>query len=128
MADYNYINSHSVYPDHDQEFTASAGLSWQLNETSPYVEVIVGSGLRADATADDGSNIPNGASLPVYDNVNIGFEQTFKFADLDHFKARFDIINLFDQIWQLRDGSGIGVGAPQYGARRGFYGGLTWEF
>ncbi len=127
-ADYNYINSHSVYLDHDQRFTASAGVSCQLNETRPYVEVIVGSGLRTDATAADGSNIPNGASLPVYDNVNIGFEQTFKFAGLDHLKARFDIINLFDQIYQLRDGSGIGVGASQYGARRGFYGGLTWEF
>ena len=29
--------------------------------------------------------------------------------------ARFDIINVFDTRYKLRDGSGIGVGAPQYG-------------
>jgi len=38
---------------------------------------------------------------------------------------RFDIVNLFDQIYELRDGSGIGVFAPQYGARRGYYMGIS---
>ena len=38
---------------------------------------------------------------------------------------RFDIVNLFDTIYQIRDGSGIGVFAPQYGPRRGFYFGIS---
>ena len=33
---------------------------------------------------------------------------------------RFDAINLFDTVY-IRDGSGIGVFAPQYGPRRGFF-------
>ncbi len=32
---------------------------------------------------------------------------------------RLDVVNLFDRIYLLRDGSGVGVGAPQYGAWRG---------
>ena len=43
-------------------------------------------------------------------------------------KARFDVVNLFDQVYQLRDGSGIGVGAAQYGPRRGYFGGRAIEF
>ena len=39
--------------------------------------------------------------------------------------ARFDIINAFDEIYQIRDGTGVGVGAPQFGARRGFFVGLS---
>jgi outer membrane receptor protein involved in Fe transport len=38
---------------------------------------------------------------------------------------RFDIVNLFDRIYELRSGTGIGVFAPQYGARRGFFVGLS---
>jgi len=28
----------------------------------------------------------------------------------------------------LRSGIGVGVGAPQYGPRRGFYGGMSFDF
>ena len=30
--------------------------------------------------------------------------------------------------YELRDGSGIGVGAPQFGQRRGFYGTVAYDF
>ena len=43
-------------------------------------------------------------------------------------EARLSVINLFDKTYQLRDGSGIGVGAPQFGQRRAFYAGLTKSF
>jgi hypothetical protein len=35
-------------------------------------------------------------------------------------QIRFDVLNLFDSSYQLRDGSGVGVGAPQFGMRRTF--------
>jgi outer membrane receptor protein involved in Fe transport len=38
---------------------------------------------------------------------------------------RFDVVNLFDKIYEIRDGSGIGVFAPQFGPRRGFFVGVT---
>jgi len=42
--------------------------------------------------------------------------------------VRFDAVNVADQIYQIRDGSGIGVFAPQYGPRRGFFAGLSQKF
>ena len=42
-------------------------------------------------------------------------------------KIRFDVVNILDKIYELRDGSGIGVGAPQFGQRRGFYGTVAYD-
>jgi hypothetical protein len=39
--------------------------------------------------------------------------------------VRFDVVNVFDKIYAIRDGHGIGVFAPQFGARRGYYVGLS---
>ncbi len=121
--DYNYIANHYIYLDHSQSFTGSAGVSYQILETRPYLELICASGLRTDI-----DSAPNGGSLPAYDTVNLGFVQTFKFAGMSNLSARFDVVNLFDQIYELRDGSGVGVFAPQFGQRRSFMGGVTYSF
>ena len=39
--------------------------------------------------------------------------------------ARVDVISLFDEKHEIRDGTGIGVGAPQFGARHGAFIGLS---
>ena len=58
--------------------------------------------------------------------VNLGVSREFQLAPGDKpITARFDIVNVFDQVYELRNGSGIGVFAPQYGARRGYYFGLS---
>jgi hypothetical protein len=41
---------------------------------------------------------------------------------------RLDVINVFDTIHEKRDGTGIGVFAPQFGPRRAFYFGLAQKF
>jgi hypothetical protein len=95
------------------------------------VDAIVGSGLRASLTLPDGSVIPNGTHLPFYHQVNLGLSHTFPswgFASLPGPTVRFDVVNLFDSVYQIRNGTGIGVGAPQYGPRRGFFGGVTIPF
>ena len=39
---------------------------------------------------------------------------------------RFDVVNLADEIWRVpRSGTGIGVFAPQFGPRRGYYIGIS---
>jgi hypothetical protein len=38
------------------------------------------------------------------------------------------MLNLLDRVYELRDGSGVGVGAPQWGARRTIYIGLGRHF
>jgi hypothetical protein len=121
----DYIEDHYIYLDHSQSFTGSAGLAYDLEatETKPYVELICGSGLRTDT-----DTVPNGGSVPAYDTVNLGFTQTFRFAGWKDVSARLDAVNVFDQVYELRSGSGIGVFAPQFGQRRGFYGGVTYSF
>lgn len=41
--------------------------------------------------------------------------------------ARFDVVNIFDKIYEIRNGVGVGVGvgAPQFGPRRGLFFGLS---
>ena len=38
---------------------------------------------------------------------------------------RFAVVNLFDKIYEIKDGSGIGVFAPQFGPRRGYFVGIS---
>ena len=43
-------------------------------------------------------------------------------------KARLDIVNITDNSYELRDGTGVGVNAAQYGARLGFFGSISYVF
>jgi hypothetical protein len=38
--------------------------------------------------------------------------------------VRFDVVNVFDTVYQIRNGTGIGVFSPQYGPRRGYFIGI----
>jgi hypothetical protein len=132
-ADAAYVKNHWISLDHDQTVTGSFGASYawtegDRNSTRVYVDALYGSGLRTDATAADGSNIPNGGTVPAYYSVNIGAEQSFKLSKKQLLKARLDVVNLTDNSYELRSGSGVGVNAAQYGARIGFFGSLSYLF
>ena len=43
-------------------------------------------------------------------------------------KVRLDIVNITDNSYELRDGTGVGVNAAQYGMRRGFFGSAAYSF
>jgi outer membrane receptor protein involved in Fe transport len=120
QAELDYISTHSVYLDHDQRLTGSFGMSYSWNGTKVSADAIYGSGLR--------KGFANTEKGQAYCTVNLGIEHAFKLSGRRQFKVRFDVVNLFDQIYELRDGSGIGVAAPQYGARRGLYLGLAYDF
>jgi outer membrane receptor protein involved in Fe transport len=115
-----YIASHWVHLDHDQKLTGSAGASYQLGPTRVAADLLYGSGLR--------SGFANSEHLPSYTQVNLSASRTFESPLTGKIEARLAVINLFDRVFELRDGTGIGVGAPQYGPRRGFFGGLTKSF
>ena len=66
--------------------------------------------------------------MPGYVQVNFSVSHRFEQVMGGPIELRFDVINAFDEVYQIRDGSGVGVFAPQYGARRGFFGGITKEF
>ena len=133
---FQYLQTHFIYTDHNQFVTASAGaiyqfcgrpataaeafgdngLSWCGIKLS--TDMIYGSGLRMG----DG----NISTVPAYTQVNIGIKREFLLPnDPKPMTIRFDVVNLFDNIYEIRSGSGIGVFAPQFGPRRGFFLGIS---
>jgi outer membrane receptor protein involved in Fe transport len=121
----DYISNHFIHLDHDQTYTASAGVTYTVPSTKTKVSasVIFGSGLR---TSTD--TVPNGASLPDYEQVNLAIVQKIDTGMFKGLEARLDIINLLDLKYQIRNGKGVGVGASQYGPRRTILAGLTQRF
>jgi len=124
----DYISTHWVHLDHEQQVTASAGASYELMGTRISGDLLLGSGLRKDLTLPDGENIPNGDRLPYYEQVNLGVSHDFDRQGLKGLTARFDVINALDKKYEIRDGTGIGVGAPQFGPRRGYFVGVSQAF
>jgi outer membrane receptor protein involved in Fe transport len=131
-ADAAYVQNNWIHLDHDQLVSGSFGAAYTWNESSRssarvYVDALYGSGLRTDATVG-GMNIPNGGTVPAYYSVNLGAEQSFKVGKSQFLKARLDVVNVTDNSYELRDGSGVGVNAAQYGERLGFFGSISYVF
>ena len=125
-----YIADHAIFTDHSQRWTASGGASVTIRDgigtLVPNVDFLYGDGLRAD---DPAGIVPNGGKLPSYFTANFGIVQNIDGPGvLKGLSIRFDVTNVFDKVYLLRDGSGVGVGAPQYGARRGFFAGVRKAF
>ena len=117
-ATYAYLLNNYHYTDDMQRMTGSAGASYRWDKTLFTANMIYGSGLR--------SGFANVDHTTPYASVNLGVSREFQLAPgAKPLTVRFDIVNVFDQIYELRDGSGIGVFAPQFGARRGYYFGLS---
>ena len=130
--DLAYVTDHFIDLDHEQQITASAGASYLWRDTRFSADLLFGSGLRASLNLPDGTSIPNGAHLPYYHQVNLGVSHAFHLAYMESAKdaltVRFDVINALDAIYQIRNGTGVGVGAPQFGPRRGFFVGVSIPF
>jgi outer membrane receptor protein involved in Fe transport len=131
-ADLAYVHTHWIALDHDQSLTGSFGASYRWKrrggDTQVFVDTLYGSGLRTDATAADGATIPNGGTVPSSYTISVGAERTFQVARNRFWKIRCDVVNLTDKSYALRDGSGVGVNAAQYGMRRGFFGSVGYNF
>jgi outer membrane receptor protein involved in Fe transport len=126
--DLAYIAGHFIYLDHNQTYTASAGGAYRLGALKLSTDLIIGSGLRRDLALPDGSSVPNGASLPVYVQVNAAATYRLALGAAGPIDLRLDVINLFDARYEIRDGTGVGVGAPQWGPRRGVFAGVSKSF
>jgi outer membrane receptor protein involved in Fe transport len=125
-----YIHNHYIFTDHSQKWTASGGGSYTFHDglgtLVPTADFVYGSGLRTD---DPDGIVPNGGALPSYFVFNAGISQNFDGPGaLKGVSVRADVLNLFDRKYELRSGTGVGVGAPQWGQRRGFFVGVTKRF
>lgn len=131
---FNFVQSHWVYLDHDQRVTGSFGAAYtwkhSWGDSGFFVDALYGSGLRQDGGEIPGTTtpIPNGGTVPAYYSVSLGAEESYKLSGKQVLKARLDVVNVTDNIYQLRSGTGIGVNAAQYGQRLGFFGTLSYLF
>jgi outer membrane receptor protein involved in Fe transport len=132
LSELQYIATHWIYTDHTQLVTGSAGAIYQfcgrpsgfgedwwttLCGTKLSADMIYGSGLRAgDANID---------TVAPYAQFNVGVSHEFEMPDGKPLTVRFDVVNLLDTVYLIRSGSGIGVFAPQYGPRRGYFVGIS---
>ena len=126
-ADLAYIADHAIFLDHNQTYTGSAGASYRFQDglltgTTAGVDLLYGSGLRRAGA------VPNGDALPPYTQVNLAFSHKADLPMVGKLEARLDIINVFDKVYEIRDGTGVGVGAPEFGPRRGLFVGMTKDF
>jgi outer membrane receptor protein involved in Fe transport len=117
-ATYQFLLTNYHYTDDMQLFTGSAGASYRWDQTLFSINMKYGSGLR--------TGFANLENQSPYTTFNFGVAHEFEaFPGAKPLTVRFDVVNLFDTIYEIRDGSGIGEFAPQFGARRGFYAGLS---
>ena len=124
-AELSYIANNPIHLDHDQTWSGSAGIAytWSADSETPTrlaADIIVQSGLRASISG----SVPNGIALPTYAPVNLSlthrlFPQT---------QIRLDVLNVGDSVYQIRNGTGVGVGAPQYGMRRTILASVSQHF
>jgi hypothetical protein len=115
-----YLATHWVNTDHSQLLSGNGGLSYLFSDgTRASLNMIYGSGLR--------SGFANTDHVPAYTTFNFGLQrQIWEHGLFDKaIDGRFDVVNIFDRIYELRSGSGIGVFAPQFGPRRGYYAGIS---
>jgi outer membrane receptor protein involved in Fe transport len=116
--EYAFLLTHYHYTDDNQLFTGSAGVAYKWDQTVFSTSLRYGSGLP-DGFANQSHDEP-------YVTVNLGVSRDlFLYPGAKPTTIRFDVVNLFDKVYEIRDGSGIGVFAPQFGARRGFFVGLS---
>ena len=119
-----YIASHYIYVDHNQTYTVSGGVHYHFGDSQISGDFLYGSGLRKTPAG----GTPNSAALDPYTTFNAAFVHTWKKTPIGDVEGRLSLVNIFDKTYLLRDGSGVGVGAPQYGARRTLFAGISTSF
>ena len=116
-AEVAFIKAHYIFLDHDQQYTASGGITYHWKSYLFSVDGTYGSGLRAGfANTDElGENF----------QINLAAEKGWQVAGLGEVKTRVVVVNVTDNINELRNGTGIGIFEPGFGPRRAVYGGIT---
>jgi len=118
-----YIAAHSIQLDHQGKYTGSGGVAYVMRKnTHVYADFLYGNGLRA--------GFANLEKLPAYGTENVGVEHVFHLASgrIKELRLRFDCLNILNENYEIRNGSGLGIAAPAYGPRRAFYAGLSVVF
>jgi len=116
-AEIAFISNHYIFLDHTQQYTASGGITYRWRSYLASVDGTFGSGLR--------SGFANTDELGENFQINLALEKGWQVPRLGDVKTRVVLINVTDNINELRNGTGIGIFEPGFGPRRAVYGGIT---
>jgi outer membrane receptor protein involved in Fe transport len=109
-----YLATTYTYASDAQTLTASTGASYRWQGLLASIDGMYGSGLRA--------GFANEQHSPGYAQWNAALAQDFTpWGSQKPLTVRLSVLNLFDRSYLLRDATGIGEFAPQYGPRRGLF-------
>ncbi len=112
-AELAYVADHWVHLDDNQTLSSSAGVSYRRWGFLFSLDGIWGNGYWY-GFANEKQQLP-------YLQVNAAVGHTFAVPRLGDVEGRVSVVNLFDHVYLIRQGSGVGVFAPQYGPRRAVY-------
>ena len=115
-AEISYIANHWVTLDDNQMFTGSAGAAYRLWGFLLTMDGIWGSGYRR--------GFANTGELPPTLQFNAGIVRGVKLPSIGTAECRVSLLNVFDRVYEIRNGTGIGVFSPAFGPRRALYAGL----
>ena len=113
----SYIANHYIYLDHQQFYTASGGATYRWRNYLFGLSGLYGSGLRA--------GFANTVELPENWEIDLSAQRSWRVPRIGDVQTRVVLINAFDQVNELRNGTGIGIFLPAYGPRRAIYTGVT---
>ena len=127
QAELAYIANNWIFADHNQSWTGSVGAAYVVNMETDWAtrlaaDFLYGNGLRQTIVT------PNDTALLAYATLNLSVTQRLPISGSKGTNVRFDAINVTDGQYQLRTGTGVGVGAPQFGMRRAFFVTLSQKF
>ena len=101
-----YISNHFIHLDHDQTYTASAGVAYSFaTKTKVSASLIYGSGLRAS------NGFPNGTHVPDYQQVNLSVVQKIDTGPIKGMEVRLDVVNLVSEVIYTRNPD---IGRPAF--------------
>ena len=112
-----FIKTHFVHLDHDQTYTSSVGAAYRYRGFLFTATVIAASGLRSGFANED--------HLPYYVQADLGIEKAIPVPYFGEVRLRGAVVNVADMVYQIRNGTGIGVFNSQFGPRRAFYAGIN---
>ncbi len=121
-AEVDYIADHWILLDHAPRLTGSGGISYRFADgLDASADFLSGSGLRV--------GFANTQSMPGYTQWNFALDKRLDLPAIGVLHTRLALINAFDKIIELRNGTGLGVGiAPQYATRRELYLSVSRDF
>jgi hypothetical protein len=123
-AELTWAVAHYVPANADQRIAASGGVAWHKGPLRLSADATYGSGLPR--ASPEGT--PNGASLPATVRLNTAAVYQFKGLGGHPLDLRLDVLNALDAKGQIRDGTSLARGSPQWMIGRGVFVGIEQAF